>query len=572
MKIKTLSEYLDRLENTSGRNDITEILASLFAETSAEEIDKVVYLLLGILAPSYRGLVFNVAEKMMVEVVGVAYDKEKKEVQKLYKETGDLGVVASKLSDKKSSSLSVVESYNELVKIAKDEGEGSQERKITELAKLLRKLDALSVRYVTRIPVGKLRLGFSDKTIIDALSYLEVGDKTHSKELKRAYEVLPDIGLLAKEVKKKGINKTVASVSPEVGVPVMPMLAQRLNSTSDMIKKMGTVAVEPKFDGVRVLIHWAKEKEGEKPFVRAYTRNLNDVSDMFPELQKLGEYVKAKSLILDSEGIGIDPKTEKIVDFQKTMQRRRKNEIGQASKDIPFRFQLFDIMAKDGKSLMATPYDKRREVLAKTIKKNSLFVIDEYMVTDDPEVIRKEHKKYREDGLEGIIAKKLDAKYVPGRTGWRWVKMKEEEGSVGKLADTVDCVIMGYTRGKGKRAEFGIGQFLAGVQDKKGAIKSITKVGTGLSDEQLTSLAKRLKKLVVKSRPKQYEEVHTDYVPDFWVKPEVVVELAGDDLTVSTKHKAGYALRFPRLVKFRDDKDVNGVTRMTEVVELFKMQ
>lgn len=572
MKFNDLSQYLEKLEKTSGRNDITEILASLFKETSVDEIDKVVYLLLGSLAPSYKGLVFNVAEKMMIDVVGTAYGKDKNDIQKLYKEAGDLGIVAEQLSDNDSSSLSIEECYNELVTIAKDEGEGSQERKINALANLLTKLDSLSVRYVTRIPVGKLRLGFSDKTMIDALSFMESGDKSRSKELKQAYEVLPDVGLLSREVKEKGIGKAVTNISPEVGVPVMPMLAQRLTSTTDMIKKMGKVSVEPKFDGVRVLIHWAREKDGEKPFVRAFTRNLNDVSEMFPELQELGNYVHADSLILDSEGIGIDPETERIVDFQKTMQRRRKKEIAQTSEAIPFRFQLFDVIYKDGKSHMRDSYLTRRKLLEKTIKENQTFTIDEYTITDDPAVISSYHKKYRSEGLEGIVVKKVDADYVPGRTGWRWVKMKEEEGTTGKLADTVDCVIMGYTRGRGKRADFGIGQFLAGVRDKKGTIKSITKVGTGLSDDQLTSLAKRLQKITVDEKPSNYDDVHRDYIPDFWVKPEVVVELAGDDLTVSSKHAAGYALRFPRLVKFRDDKDVKGVTRMEEIVELFKMQ
>jgi len=571
MKFREFALFLEKLDSISARNDITQVLADLINASTVGEIDKVLYLAQGTLAPNYRGIVFNVAEKMMIEVISDSYKIDTKEVKEEFKVRGDLGLVSFAHADKHGSDISVDALYQTLVAIANDEGEGSQERKIKELSKILLTLDPVSAKYFTRIPVGKLRLGFSDKTILDALSMALVGDKSLKKKIETVYEYLPDIGLIAKRIKADGIDTTIETINPEVGMPIMPMLAQRLNSPDEMIEKMGEIAVEPKFDGVRVLIHFAKNKDGEKPYVRAFTRNLNDVSPMFPELQKLGEYLNADSVILDSEGVGIDPKTEKIVDFQKTMQRRRKKEIGKASEDIPFRFQLFDIIYVDGKSLMREEYEKRREVLSEVIKKNKLFVVDDYTVTDEAEVIRSLHEKLLSEGLEGVVVKKLHADYVPGRTGWRWVKMKEVEGTTGKLPDTVDCVVMGYTRGKGKRADFGIGQFLAGIKDKE-KFKSITKVGTGLTDEQLQTLSKRLEKLVVKERPVEYAEVHTDLVPDFWVRPDVVVELAGDDLTVSTKHKAGYALRFPRLVRFRDDKDVAQTTTIGEVKKLFSLQ
>jgi DNA ligase-1 len=148
--------------------------------------------------------------------------------------------------------------------------------------------------------------------------------------------------------------------------------------------------------------------------------------------------------------------------------------------------------------------------------------------------------------------------------------MKEEEGKTGKLADTIDCVVMGYTRGRGKRAGFGVGQFLAGIRDGD-IIKTITKVGTGLTDEQFKELNLRLKKLSTLKKPKEYE-VHKDLTPDFWVTPDLIVELAADEITKSPKHSAGLALRFPRLIRFRDDKNISGVTTKKEVNEFFRMQ
>jgi DNA ligase-1 len=343
------------------------------------------------------------------------------------------------------------------------------------------------------------------------------------------------------------------------------MLAQRLKSATDMIEKMGEVSVEPKYDGLRVLIHFKKDK-----FIKAFTRNLNDVSPMFPELEKLFEATTSKELILDAEAVGLDETTKKLADFQTTMQRRRKHEISETAHKIPLIFNIFDILYKDSQSLIGEEYLVRRKILGDTIKENKVFKLTPYLLTSDPKVIVAEHKKQIDAGLEGIIVKRANSTYVPGRTGFRWVKMKEVEEATGKLSDTIDCVVMGFTSGQGKRISFGVGQFLAGVADGDN-FKTITKVGTGLTDDQFKELSKRLKHLVVKDMPALYQ-VHKDLTPDFWVEPSVVVELAADDLTVSPKHTAGYAMRFPRLVKFRDDKSPKQATTIEEVKKLYKLQ
>ncbi|OGM32468.1 hypothetical protein A2803_03285 [Candidatus Woesebacteria bacterium RIFCSPHIGHO2_01_FULL_44_21] len=565
MKVSQLSEYFERLERTSSRIEITKILAELFNEISADEIDKAVYLSLGTLAPSYKGIVFNLAERMMIKIISRAYGVAQEEILKQYKAAGDLGAVAYKLAPDRKCNLTVNEVYAELVKIAQDEGEGSQERKMGATAALLKKLDPLSAKFVARIPVGNLRLGFSDKTILDALSWMETGDKSKSKMLESAYQVLPDVGKLAQEVKKGGVDKASKNVKPVVGVPIMPALPQRLKSADEMVKKMGKVAVEPKFDGLRVQIHYQKGKP-----VRAYTRNLNDISEMFPELNDVGKYLKVESAILDSEAVGLDAETMKMADFQVTMNRRRKHDIAENAKKTPLTFQIFDVMLVGGRNVMGENYETRRETLKDILKPNKVFVVDDFLLTTEAEKIRARHSELLKSGLEGAMVKKAESGYIPGRTGWRWVKIKEVEEASGKLADTVDAVIMGYTQGRGKRASFGIGQFLAGVRSND-KILTITKVGTGLTDEQFKELNNRLKNLVTHEKPKEYE-VHKDLTPDFWVKPEVVVELAADELTKSPKHTAGLALRFPRLVKFRDDKSVNQATTLVEIKKLYKLQ
>lgn len=558
MKFAYLADYLQKLERTSSRLEITRILTDLFQETDKSEIQEVVYLSLGILAPNYEGIILNIAEKMAIKAVSLAFDTDQAIVTKLYKEKGDIGDVAQELNKKNESEMDVLTVFSKLKAIANDSGGGSQERKVESLAMLFRSLDSLSIRFVTRIPVGRLRLGFSEKTVIDALAGHDLKIK---KAIEAAYNIRPDIGYIAKLVKEGNLKEVV----PTLGIPVVPILCQRLNNPSEMIKKMGEVSVEPKFDGLRIFIHFRKKDN----FIRIFTRNMNSLdSNIFPELKEVGKYIKADSIILDTEAVGLDTKRQGFVDFQKTIQRRRKHDIAQTSETTPLQFQAFDVVMVNGKSLIKIPYKQRREELEKVVVNGGILRVDENTITKDPEVIRELHKKYLKMGLEGVVVKKVESFYISGRTGWTWVKMKEIEGAQGKLPDTIDCVVMGYTRGKGKRSSFGIGQFLAGIKDGD-SFKTITKVGTGLTDKQFRQLSQRLKKLQVNEKPKEYE-VHKDLTPDFWVVPDLVVELAADEITKSPKHTAGLALRFPRLVGFRDDKEIDQTTTLGEVNEISK--
>jgi DNA ligase-1 len=562
MKFSEFAIYLEKLEKTSSRLAITDILADLFKKANKDEIDKVIYLSLGILAPSFRGIVFNAADQMMIRSIGIAFEIDIKKVKSSYKKLGDLGLVSFELNHQSThTDPSVSEVFEQLRLAAIEGGEGSQDRRVNKISEILKSVDPLSAKFITRIPLGKLRLGFSDKTIIDALSLKEKGDKSLSPRLKKAFEVMPDIGLLGKEMK--------LSPKPVLGIPVLPELAQRLNSPEMMIKKMGEVAVEPKFDGLRVQIHFRRGPRAKHGEIFAFTRNLHDITPMFPELNQMAEFVKADELILDSEVIGINEKTLQDLNFQETMTRRRKHNIEIISLKIPVKFCVFDILYKDKESLLDKNFIKRKEILKNTIKTNNLLQAVDFIITKDPKVIENNYKKELSKGLEGVMIKKIDSNYVPGRTGWNWVKMKQTEASAGKLIDTVDCIVMGYSVGKGKRTSFGLGQFLVGVRESENGdiIKSISKVGTGLTDQEFHELKTRLQKLKVKVKPKNYE-VNKILEPDYWVTPSLVVEIAADDITKSPNHTAGLALRFPRLVKFRDDKSINEATTLKEVEKM----
>ncbi|MBI4157423.1 ATP-dependent DNA ligase, partial [Candidatus Woesebacteria bacterium] len=413
MKFSELAKYLKRLEATASRIEITKILAELFKESSSQEIDKIVYLSLGALAPGYKGIVFNLAERMMIKVIANSSGEKIDKVLAFYKKEGDIGNVAEKLGKKRGDTGDVSEIYSKLYKVAVDEGEGSQERKIEAMAKILSGLDPLSARFVARIPIGKLRLGFSDKTILDALSWMESGDKTAKSELEKVYQLRPDVGFLAKVVKEKGSKKAGEKVLPEIGTPVLPMLSQRLKSPREMVEKMGEVSVEPKLDGLRLQIHFGDGK------LKAFTRNLNETSWMFPELKEIKENLNVKEVILDVEVVGIDEGRKILANFQTTMTRRRKHEIEGIAAKIPVVFYVFDIILVDGKSLMDKPYTERRKELERAVKEGKLFRVVEHEITTDAKRITVLNKKRRGEGLEGIMVKKVSGAYVPGRTGWR---------------------------------------------------------------------------------------------------------------------------------------------------------
>lgn len=586
MKFSRFAEFLTRLEATPSRNEITAILAELFKESDAGEIGRICYLALGELVPSYRGLEFNIAEKLLIQILAAAFDMPRETILRRYKETGDLGDVAAALAKSKKNStrdLSVGDVYDRLFQIAQESGAGSQERKISGMAKLIATLDPASAKFVTRIPAGKLRLGFSDVTILDALSVAVKEDKSGRPEIERAYNVAADIGEIADRVKRSGLaGLNRLEVKP--GLPIRPALAERVPDPNDIIRKLGpSVAIEPKFDGFRTQIHVWREKNETR--VALFSRNLENTTPMFPEIVASAKKLGVQNVILDGETIGYDTKTGTFSRFQETVQRKRKHGIEEMAKKVPLSIFVFDVLYADGTSLLQTPFAERRKVLEKILPRTIGAVhLVGHTVTDDPKAIETELAKAVKAGLEGLVIKNLRSHYEAGSRGFHWVKFKPTTAALGKirggakgLPDTIDCVLMGAYKGRGKRAKFGVGGFLLGVPGKDGKFYTITRLGTGLSDEDFRETFRRIKPLTVKTAPAEYV-VAKETVPDMWVRPSLVLEILADEITLSPRHTAGrvkepgYSLRFPRLVRFRDDKNPEDATRVSEVERLYKLQ
>lgn len=593
MTIAKLSEYLNQLENISSRLEITSTLADLLNNLEPDEVRPTCYLLQGQLLPQYHGLEFQISVKTVIKVLARLLPNKKgdtidlfgdedlsaaeTEVGSRYKKVGDLGKVAQSVVaergvqlKKQTSSLDVAELYQKLSEIAQDNGSQSQQRKQDKAVALFGQLDPLSAKFVARILLGRLRLGFSDMTIMDALSWAMCGDKSEREMLEAAYQRRADIGKLASEyLQLKDSTKRhkllAEQYSIELGVPVVPALCQRLNSASEVIEKMKEVVAEPKYDGLRIQIHFRKGSDGKPELLRTFTRNLEESSAQFPELEHIAAKLHCQSCILDGEAIGYDPKTGHLIPFQQTIQRKRKHGIAEKAAEIPVRFYIFDLLYLDGHNLINQPLVERKKKLDKVFADNDILRHPESLTTTDSVELKQYHEEMLAEGLEGIVMKQTSAAYQSGRKGWSWVKMKEAEGTTGKLSDTMDVIVMGYYYGRGKRAEFGIGAFLVGVLDEKTQqVLTLAKIGTGLTEETLAEVKKRCDALVVPEQPPVYI-VQKMLIPDVWCSPELVVEVAADELTTSPIHSAGQALRFPRFIKFRDDKKWDEATTLEEL-------
>jgi len=585
MKFSEFAKYLQKLEQTSKRLEITTLLAELFKKLATDEVDLAVYLSQGGLKALYENPKFNMAEKMVIRVLASAYSQSKETIEKLYAKEGDLGNVAYQIAPQEiQSNLTIQTVYATLLDTAQIEGGGSQETKVLKLAALLKNLDAASAKFVVRIVLGTTRLGFTELTILDALAEF-LGDKKLVDQIEEKYNMHPDLGLIAKILKTEGI-KGIKDINMATGVPIMPQKAQRLSSIDEIIEKMQTVRAEFKFDGTRVQLHIDRQKElkdkdstqtplfnskDKKIFVKTFTRNLEETTHQYPDIVKAAEtQIKAESAILDGEAIGYNKETGEFLPFQEIMQRKRKHDVAETAKEIPLRYVVFDLLYLNGKSLMETELAKRQQLLKEIIKDGKVIEPSYYLETADTNELAEFFDEAKEHNLEGVVVKKPSSKYQAGARSFSWVKYKKADEKL--LDDTIDVVILGYYFGKGQRSKFGIGKFLVGVYDKENqTYKTFTKVGSGLTDEEWVTLREKIDKLKAPEKPKNVD-VNKFYTPDTWTQPKIVVEIGGDEISKSTTHTAGYALRFPRLIKFRPDKRPQDATSLEEIKDLHKAQ
>ena len=570
MKFTELAANLDKMEATRSRNELVRILSDVYRASAADELEPLTYLIQGRLAPFFEPVEIGLGQMLLITAIAMAYGAPKEEVIKLNRQAGDLGLTAQRLAPASHrESPSVVEVHQRLSQIAAAGGAGSMQKKLDGFTSLLGDVDSVSAKHLVRMTLGKMRLGIGDPTVLDAMSFAKRGDRSLRPILEAAYNRTSDLGLIARTLwdsAEAGLEK----LKVRAGHPLRPQLAERLPNPEAVIKKLGTVGVQPKYDGLRVQIH----KEGGK--VSIFSRNLESMTEMFPELVDAASGLKVQSVILDGEAIAYNPESEEHVPFQETTARRRKEGIQEFAARAPMRAFVFDVMFRDGSDLTPMHYEQRFEIVKELVRESDTLMTAPLMTTDSADVLTRELLDNISRGLEGVVAKRLDSPYQAGARNFNWVKLKRNTS--GQLTDTIDVVLLGYYRGKGKRAEFGAGALLAGVYDgDKDEFVTISKLGTGLSDQGWRAIHQRLASLEVAEKPAR---VNSTFVPDAWLEPAIVVEVLADEITPSPRHTAGmtgdgpgFALRFPRIVSLRTaDKKPEDATSVREIREMFEQQ
>jgi len=602
MLFSGVAQHFSKVEEIASRLEMSGEIAGLFRGALPAEARQLVYIMEGNVAPSHEGLEVGIGEKFAIRAIAKTSGYTERQVASSAKKSGDLGTTAEELLSKKAQlSLSSSENtlskvYASFLKIARMSGSGSQEAKISVLSELLNGATPLEAKYLVRFCLGKLRLGVGDPSIIDALSMVRHDDKTDKLLLERAFNLCSDLGEVA-EAYLSGSDLSRFSAAPFK--PIRPALAERLPNAGEIIEKICSdgkdedkkpiisrkcavqsahaapmpptlrrqCAVEAKYDGLRMQVH---VKDGE---VEIYSRKLEKMTHMFPEIVEAAAALPAKSIIFEGEALAYSAREKKYYSFQQTIQRKRKHGVEKMAEDFPLRLFAFDIMYLDGEDLTLTPYLERRRALEKLVKGSKTIVQSDLIYTDSPKKLDEYFQRAISEGLEGIIAKDLTQPYVAGARKFAWIKLKK---SYGEMADSVDAVIVGYYLGKGAREEFKFGGVLAAVRNEEtGELETIAKIGGGFTEDEMTSLEAALEKIKAKEKPRG---VSSKLVPDFWVEPKIVITVAADEITLSPMHTAGcvgetgYALRFPRMVSMRDDKSPAEATTVREVISMFEMQ
>ncbi|MBN2487409.1 MAG: ATP-dependent DNA ligase [Methanosarcinaceae archaeon] len=561
---RKIAELYSEIEDITSHKKIVETLASFLRDLEPEDVRVAAYLALGTAGPKFEDIDLGIGEKLGVKAISATYEIPEEIVEEKYSTLGDLGDVAAGLCRRRRSSLDMKDVFEQMVKIRDASGKGSQNEKVLFLSRLLGRSTPDEAKYIIRIALGQLRLGFGEQFLIEALAIAFTGDRKNARRIDDTYNICTDIGQLAQSLAEHGVS-SLGRFSIKPGRPVQMMLAKRIDNFEELEEKFpGEMAAEEKYDGERVQIH----VDGDR--IRAFSRRLKDISDQFPDvIEEVHKTVKVQKMVLDGEIVAFA--NERIQPFQDLMQRRRKHDIEEYIEKVPVAVFFFDLIYLDGRSLLKKPYYERRALLEKSLEKSDSIRFSRRIVSSDLNKIEDFFNKCVEKGLEGIIVKSLDegSIYQPGKRGWLWVKWKKEY--VKGVRETFDLVIVGSYYGKGKR-KVSFGALLCAALNKnENRYETFTKVGTGFNDDDFEEINELLDKHFVDKVPANVL-IEKDMQPDRYIEPSVVIEVLGSQITASPGHTAGknkgdkgLALRFPRFLRIRYDKGPAEATTVEEI-------
>ena len=569
MKYQALAGLYDRLDSTTKRLEKTEILADFLRKVPAEELPEVILLLQGRVFPAWDETKIGVAGRLVAKAISVSTGLSQAKVEAEWKKTGDLGLTAENLTRKKSQAtlasheLSVGDVITTIRKLAALEGKGSVEGKLKLIAQLFASSTGTEARYIVRTVLEQLRVGLGEGGIRDAIAEAFIPEikgmapaekKPVMEQVQNALDLTTDPAEVAKALKKSGI-KGLEGISLETGRPVKVMLAVKASSPEEAFKITGKPAqLEYKYDGFRLQI----SKQGKE--VTLFTRRLENVTKQFPDVaEAVRKHVRAESCILDAEAVGLKKGTYEYIPFQNISQRiRRKYDIEAIAKQFPVEVNVFDLLQHGKKSMLSEPFSERRKVVEKIVEKRKGVIQPASVIVTDSEKRAKEFfSQALKAGVEGIMFKNLEAPYKPGARVGYMVKYKS-------TMETLDFVIVAADWGEGKRSKW-LSSFTLACRDGD-EFREIGKVGTGIKEKQeqglsFLELTKLLKPLI-----------EDDSGRNVRIRPKIVVEISYEEIQKSPTYSSGYALRFPRVVRLRDDKGPKQADSIADVERLYRQQ
>ncbi|MBU0471874.1 MAG: ATP-dependent DNA ligase [Nanoarchaeota archaeon] len=560
MKYSSLVDIYEKIEATSKRLEKTYYISELLKKTVEKDIPTIMLLIRGRLFPDWNKSKIGVASKLVLKAINTSSGAGISTIETMWKEIGDLGLVAEKVISNKSQStlfsqdLSVEKMFSNLRKLVTMEGSGSVDRKTQLIAELLSSAKPKEAKYIVRTVLEDLRVGIGDGTMRDAITWaflpvkvdfdfekisIEVDREEYNNSaniVQSAYDKSNDFSRVAIAA-KKGVSE-LEKISLIPGNPIKVMLAQKVLSIDEGFERVGEPAmIEYKYDGFRMQIHKFSEQ------IKILTRRLEDITKQFPEVVAyVKNHVEGKSFIIDCEAVGFDSKTEKYLVFQHISQRiRRKYDIENLAKKLPVELNVFDVLFYNGENLLDTPLVKRRALLEKIVREEKFkIIVSKKIVTSNKSDALKFYEDSVSKGNEGVMLKSLNSPYKPGSRVGFMVKLKSS-------MDTLDLVIVGAEWGEGKRSGW-LTSFTLACIDDNGNFLEIGKVGTGVKEKAEEGLS--FGELTEMLKPHIKQEKGREVV----IKPEIVLEIKFEEIQASPTYSSGYALRFPRVIQARDDR------------------
>ncbi|MFW6449734.1 MAG: ATP-dependent DNA ligase [Nanoarchaeota archaeon] len=584
MRYSELAQVYDNIQSTAKRLEKTSIIAEFLKKIPDRELDVIVLLMQGKVFHSWDERKLGVAAKTVVKAINVATGIGVSIIEDEWRKTGDLGLVAEKLVGKKkqstlfSSELEVEKVYNNIVKLATLEGMGTVDARLKLVAELLTSAKPMEARYIVRTVLEDLRVGVGEGLVRDAIVWAYFGEelgvfydaennKLNFPEQKReqfekyvdavqfAYNLKNDFSeviRIARSQRFEGLQNTAATV----GKPMKSMLFQKAKDMGEAFRVVGKpAAIEYKYDGFRVQVHY---NEGD---VKLFTRRLEDVTKQFPDVVKsIRDNVRCNTAILDTEIVGFNPKTNQYISFQEISQRiKRKYNIEAMIKKYPVEVNVFDIMYYNGKMELESPFNKRRKLISQIVEpKTRSIVLSRIMVTDKKDEAVSFYNEALDMGEEGVMVKNLQGDYRPGLRVGKGVKLKP-------VMDSLELVVVEAEWGEGKRANW-LTSFTLAAMDENKELKAVGKVSTGLKELESEGttykyLTDIMTPLIVSQKGRKAR-----------LKPDVVIEVNYEEIQKSTTYESGFALRFPRFVRLREERGVEDADTISHIEKLYKGQ